>query len=92
MSRLAEDPPCRGISPLGGTGEIRKAPGRLVGYAGLAQSVEQLICNQQVVGSIPTPGSRGMTVGIRSTVRIGGTRCRTTKVSVFALSRVGRPR
>jgi SAM-dependent methyltransferase len=27
------------------------------GRAGLAQSVEQLICNQQVVGSIPTPGS-----------------------------------
>ena len=26
--------------------------------AGLAQLVEQLICNQQVVGSIPTPGSR----------------------------------
>jgi hypothetical protein len=26
--------------------------------AGLAQSVEQLICNEQAVGSIPTPGSR----------------------------------
>ena len=28
-------------------------------YAGIAQLVEQLICNQQVVGSSPTAGSLG---------------------------------
>jgi hypothetical protein len=27
-------------------------------YAGIAQLVEQLICNQQVVGSNPTAGSK----------------------------------
>ena len=40
---------------------VTKSPGdatsSIAGFAGLAQSVEQLICNQQVVGSIPTPGS-----------------------------------
>jgi hypothetical protein len=28
--------------------------------AGLAQSVEQLSCKQQVIGSIPVPGSNGV--------------------------------
>ena len=30
--------------------------------AGVAQSVEQLICNQQVVGSSPTNGSKAKTL------------------------------
>ncbi len=37
-------------------------------FAGIAQLVEQLICNQQVVGSNPTAGSlvnRGLTSNIR---------------------------
>jgi hypothetical protein len=29
----------------------------LIRYAGLAQLVEHLTCNHEVVGSIPTPGS-----------------------------------
>lgn len=36
---------------------IRWAQDFEVGRAGLAQSVEHLICNQKAVGSIPTPGS-----------------------------------
>jgi hypothetical protein len=34
-------------------------------YAGIAQLVEQLICNQQVVGSSPTAGSPGNAVSER---------------------------
>jgi hypothetical protein len=37
--------------------KIRWAQEFEVGRAGLAQSVEHLICNQKAVGSIPTPGS-----------------------------------
>lgn len=37
--------------------KIRWAQKFEVGRAGLAQSVEHLICNQKAVGSIPTPGS-----------------------------------
>jgi hypothetical protein len=33
--------------------------------AGIAQLVEQLICNQQVVGSNPTAGSQFMTRGLK---------------------------
>ena len=33
---------------------------QLHGYASLAQLAEQLICNQQVVGSIPMGGSKSL--------------------------------
>ena len=38
------------------TGELM--PYNSFAYAALAQLVEQLICNQQVVGSSPTSGSK----------------------------------
>ena len=33
-------------------------PGNLLKWAGLAQLAEQLICNQQVIGSSPIAGSK----------------------------------
>ena len=32
--------------------------------AGLAQTVEQLICNQKVAGSIPAPGTKNPSDGV----------------------------
>jgi hypothetical protein len=34
--------------------------------AGIAQLAEQLICNQQVVGSIPTAGSKSKCLNLRN--------------------------
>jgi hypothetical protein len=39
-------------------------------FAGIAQLVEQLICNQQVVGSNPSAGSSNKILISRSSVRI----------------------
>ena len=44
-------------SGAGGTGRGARVPPYNVGRAGLAQMVEQLICNQLVGGSIPLPGT-----------------------------------
>src|SRR5882724_10408761 len=44
-------------------------------FAGIAQLVEQLICNQQVVGSNPTAGSSQFLIsdfGLRTELRRGG--------------------
>ena len=43
--------------PCNGVGGVVCCAGSSVDSAGIAQLVEQLICNQQVVGSSPTAGS-----------------------------------
>ena len=54
-----------GARPPGGRKDLKSGPGwGMVGRsggaaAGLAQLAEQLICNQQVIGSNPIAGSNG---------------------------------
>src|SRR5205809_7061167 len=54
--------------------------------AGIAQLVEQLICNQQVVGSNPTAGSFNLQLAIFDTeiLRVLATECRSCR---FAIAR-----
>ena len=61
VAQLVRAPAChaggRGFEPHPGRTFLQLQSMRLVGCAGVAQSVEQLICNQQVAGSSPIASS-----------------------------------